>query len=502
MARKKPMQYVPLDERPEFIDAMAALPAEPAELEAAALKAMHVYHDAMLAGEVQTLDDADLVYQACVCKLNGGTRFGSGEVQRALEVKFAAPVGHVPRWGQAGEFLLEVDDMRLVVVMKPDTLSNHCGAELNAVDFDKPFVSRTGYRHHYMRPVHHLGLTVDQGVRAEVVELLASEGKAVAITDEWDGGKSRKVRPWLADALAGVRPDGQLAMFGDAPKDPNAKVPLSNAERQRRHRLRLRELADTEGLKAIPLTQTDRMVLSLGLLAHEDLFHRPKDWETSKKPGFDSLLVKLWPEGDNGRYLAEPKRSTYRPAAFLRDELERQRGMVQRLEAIQRQGGELATRELTDARRVPQWETLSSDFERSALAMGLLRLRNNQHAELARAVELLQARLRDAGLSDRVSTDKKQWYWNEATPADYRATGAPEYMERIPAASAKVDEVAELRRQVAALQRDNTLLESERNKAHTAIKTWEDRLRAAGQSTDYRPLPGEQGHVTVTHDKD
>lgn len=337
MARKKPMQYVPLDERPEFIEAMAALPADPVELEAAALNAMHIYHDAMLAGEVQTLDDADLIYQACVCKLNGGTRFGSGEIQRALEVKLAAPVGHVPRWGQAGEFLLEVDGMRLVVVMKPDTLSNHCGAELNAVDFDKPFVSRTGYRHHYMRPVHHLGLTVDQGVRAEVIELLASEGKAVAITDEWDGGKNRKVRPWLADALAGVRPDGQMAMFGDVPKDPAAKVALSNAERQRRHRLRQKELADTEGLKVIPLTRTDRMVLSLGLLAHEDLDHRPKDWATTKKPGFDSLLVKLWPEGDNGRYLAEPNRSTYRPAAYLRNELERQRGMVQRLEQYSRE---------------------------------------------------------------------------------------------------------------------------------------------------------------------
>ena len=337
MARKKPMQYVPLDERPEFIEAMAALPTEPAELEAAALKAAHVYHDAMLAGDVQTLDDADLVYQACVCKLNGGTRFGCGDIQRALEVKFAAFAGHVPRWGQAGEFLLEVDGMRLVVVMKPDTLSNHCGAELNAVDFDKPFVSKTGYRHHYMRPVHHLGLTVDQAVRAEVVELLTSEGKAVRITDEGESGKSRTVRPWLADALAGIRPDGQLAMFGDAPKDPDAKVPLSNAERQRRHRLRLKELADTEGLKTIALTRTERMVLSLGVLAHEDLHHRPNDWATSKKPGFDSLLVKLWPEGDDGRYLAEPERSTRRPAAFLRDELERQRGMVERLEHYTRE---------------------------------------------------------------------------------------------------------------------------------------------------------------------
>ena len=502
MAAKKNMQYVPLEERPEFIAAVEALPADPAELELRAGRVLQVYHDAMLAADVQALDDAHTVYRACVIKLNGGTVFGSASIQDALAAKFAAPPGQVPRWGQAGEFLLEVDGMRLVVKMGVGSLANHVGADLYAVDFDKPFVSRTGYRHQYMVPAQHVGRTVDQAVRAEVLERMASEGWAAAIDQEHGAPKDRKVWPWLADALAGVRADGQLAMFGDAPKDPNAKAPMSNAERQRRHRLRLKELADTEGLKAIALTQTDRMVLSLGLLAHEDLFHRPKDWAASQKPGFDSLLVKLWPEGDNGRYLAEPKRSSYRPAAFLRDELERQRGLVQRLEAIRRQGGELAAQELTAARRVPDWKALSSDFERAALAMGLLRLRNHQHAELVHAVELLQGRLRDAGLSDRVSTDKKQWYWNEATPADYRATSAPEYMELIPAASAKVAEAAELRRQVADLQRENAQLESERNKAHKAIKTWEDRLRAAGQSTDYRPLPGEAGHVTVTNDKD
>lgn len=105
--------------------------------------------------------------------------------------------------------------------------------------------------------------------------------------------------------------------------------PLSGAERARRHRRKKKQ----EGVKAINLTRTDRMVLSLGLLAHEDLDHRPKDWATSKKPGFDVLLKKLWPEGDDGRYLAEPKRSTYRPTAFLRDQLEQARVENQRLKA-------------------------------------------------------------------------------------------------------------------------------------------------------------------------
>jgi hypothetical protein len=506
MARKpKSIQYVPLEERPEFIAAMVALPDDPAELEVRAERVLHLYHDAMLTADVQALDDAHLVYRACVIKLNGGTHFGCSGVQNALAAKFAAPAGQVPRWGQSGEFLLEVDGIRMVVKMGVGSLANHVGADLYAVDFDQPFISRTGCRHQYVVPAQHVGRTVDQAVRAEVLEGSAREGWVTAIDQEHGKPKDRKVWPWLADALAGVRPDGQLAMFGEAPKDPNAKAPLSNADRQKAFRLRQRELKEQQaaaGVKAISLSHTERCVLSLGVLAHEDLFHRPADWAVSKKPGFDALLAKLWPEGDSGRYLAEPKRSTYRPAAFLRDELEQQRAQVQRLKAIQCQGGELAAGELAEARQVPQWEKLTSDFGRAALAIGLLRLRNNQHAELARAVELLQGRLREAGLSDRVSADKKQWYWNEAKPMDYRATSAPEYMERVSAESSKVDEVAELRRQVAALERENALLESERNEAHKAIGLWENRLRAAGQSTDCRPLPGEQGHVTVTHDKD
>lgn len=119
------------------------------------------------------------------------------------------------------------------------------------------------------------------------------------------------------------------------PNDPGTldliaacEEPLSGAERARRHR----EKKKLAGVKSISLTHTERCVLSLGLLAHEDLGHRPKDWATSKKPGFDALLIKLWPEGDNGRYLAEPQRSTYRPTEFLRNELERQRVLNQRLQ--------------------------------------------------------------------------------------------------------------------------------------------------------------------------
>lgn len=201
------------------------------------------------------------------------------------------------------------------------------------------------------------------------------------------------------------------------PSDPGTmdlvaacEEPLSGAERARRHRLKKKLEKETHGVREIRLTSMERCVLSLGLLAHEDLDHRQANWETSKKPGFDALLRKLWPEGDNGRYLAEPQRSTRRPAAFLRDQLAEARTENQRL--------------------------------KSALH------------EIAAEVS--------------------------------GQTAAP-----VPEQAAELAELAELRRRIASLERENNLLENERNGALGAVKVYVARLQNAGLSTDYRRQPGE-----------
>jgi hypothetical protein len=414
MARKsKSIQYVPLEERPEFIAALAALPSDPAELEVRAARVRQLYHDAMLAGEVQALDDAHLVYEACVIKLNGGTNFGSAVVQDALAAKFAAPAGQVPEWEQAGEFLLEVDGMRMVVKMCPGGLSNHCGAELNAVDFDLPFLSKTGYRHQYIRPAQHVGRTVDQAVRAEVLDLLASEGKAVAITREYGEPKDRKVWPWLADALAGVRPDGQLAMFGDAPKDPNAKKPMSNKERQKAFRERQRKLKEEQGMQAVLLDEEERQ-----------LIYRLRE----QKRGIDR-------DQDPRPFVLTIRDRYYLTAAL-------------------------------DYHEYSTYRKFKQEFPMQNLRELYVRL--SVHPDHAQATDFPPVEKRTAWTHEQ--TDKGIWDG--------------------------------FKKQIAALERENALLESERNKAHAAIGTWENRLRAAGQSTDYRPLPGEQGHVTVTNDKE
>lgn len=285
-------------------------------------------------------------------------------------------------------------------------------------------------------------------------------------------------------------------------------APKSNAQRQRDLRARRKKLKEETGAKSILLSNEERCVLSLGLLAHEDLYHRPADWEVSKKPGFDALLKKLWPEGDNGRYLAEPERSTRRPAAFLRDQLELSRIETRRLKEVLHQisvevnvsaaapvnadqDEDFSTIEVTDAPLQAVWEKLPTDFARCATALGLLRLRNNQHAELANAVEVLQARLRAAGLSDQVTSNTKPWYWNESPLADYRATSAPEYMERQTRKLSPADERVELARRVEHLEQEQALLVAERTKAFAANRRLTERLRRAGLPTDYRPQEGE-----------
>lgn len=402
MARNKSIKYVPLEDRPEFIAAVEALPADPAELEGRAARARQLYHDAMLAGDVPALDEADVVYRACVIKLNGGTHFGSAVVQVALEAKFAAPAGRVPEWGQAGEFLLEVDGMRMVVKMCPDSLSNHCGAELRAVDFDRPFLSSTGYRHQYMRPSQHLGRAVDQAVRAEVLELLAGEGKAVAINQEHGAPKDRKSWPWLADALAGVRPDGQLAMFGDAPEDPPAKVPLSNKERQRLYRQRQRELKESQGVKPVMLDEAERLLI--------------EQLRGLKKTG-DSYA-------DPRPFLLTQRDRTYLTSAVDYYEFANYRGP-------------------------------GNDYPKDNLRELYVRL--SVHQTYAQETDF---------------------------PADEKRSA---WVHR----QAWRDLCASLEKKICVLEKDNALLEGERNKAFGAIRTWEDRLRAAGLSTDYRKQPGE-----------
>lgn len=286
MARKKPMQYVPREERPEFLALVAELAnVLPEQFPAIAQQCAEKYHDAVLAGHVEVLDQMESAYSALVYKLNGDTMMGckadDDSAGYVLERAVAAKPGQVPRWGQAGEFLLEVEGVRVWVVLTSNMLGNHRACDLHAVDLDKPFISETGYRSAGLTVTSNVGDTVDQAARRMVLDVMQAEGKLKAIkADAWARSSPKKRPAWLVDALAGVRADGQLAMFGDAPKDPAAKVPLSNAARQKAFRERKRaekEAAKGAGLVSLTLAREDLGYLwwavDVFLTARRDLEH-------------------------------------------------------------------------------------------------------------------------------------------------------------------------------------------------------------------------------------
>lgn len=121
--------------------------------------------------------------------------------------------------------------------------------------------------------------------------------------------------------------------------------------------------------------------------------------------------------------------------------------------------GDFAALEVTDASLLSVWKGLPSDFDRAATALALLRQRNDQHFELARAVLTLQRRLKDAGLEEQAQDIK--WRWNPTPLGDYRATSAPEYMERLSAGLSAADERANLAREAERLRGERAQLEDQ-----------------------------------------
>ena len=119
-------------------------------------------------------------------KLNGGTCgiiAGPDAPGCILESETEAAPGTVPLWGQAGEFTVTVDAMRVRVEITGmfGICSTSClfpGFYARAVDMDRPFLSETGFRSFlglYGDPVP--GLTPDDFVRAVIAAHVRRELK-------------------------------------------------------------------------------------------------------------------------------------------------------------------------------------------------------------------------------------------------------------------------------------------------------------------------------------
>lgn len=198
----------------------AALPeAAPALLDVA-MQAVRDIDAAVRAGDDPSLALATARYDAVVWKLNGGTFFGcdGGPNASAAVVgrHCAAVPGAVPLWGQNGEFLIEVEGIRAVVRVEGPRFSWMNHFEFHAIDPDTPFISETGYRSHFARPVGEC--TVDDAAALHLRAILAEKGRVmieVKRRPEIAAGERfpwvRVVAPVPAAVSAYVEQGGQFA---------------------------------------------------------------------------------------------------------------------------------------------------------------------------------------------------------------------------------------------------------------------------------------------------
>jgi hypothetical protein len=117
-------------------------------------KLIEKHHAAMIAGDAPTAMKIREEAEELAYKLNGNDaaiKGGPDAPCYVLERATTAPAGTVPMWGQTGEFTITVGDMP--VRIEQDGIFGtgaHAmlwpGFAAHAVDYQKPFLSETGYR--------------------------------------------------------------------------------------------------------------------------------------------------------------------------------------------------------------------------------------------------------------------------------------------------------------------------------------------------------------------
>lgn len=298
-------QYVPLEQRPEFLAVLATLPAatEVQALEQLAADSLALFNDAVRGNAPEQATVARLRYDAVAYRLHGDSFFGGGADDGSyvrLERQLAAVPGRVPSWGQGGEWLMEVEGMRIRAKVGHGPKGT-IPLELWAVDLDMPFLSSTGFRSHWMHYDRWFGRELGAAVRAEVERCLQEKDWQPVLIVENDKQWVRDMPAWLAPALEGVAEDGQqaLPLSGRAPAEPPApvpeepKAPLSNADRQRLFRQRQkekREQARAEGRRLVELSSVDLARLFVALDTHI-AFDQPLDWDLQ---GYRELATRLF----------------------------------------------------------------------------------------------------------------------------------------------------------------------------------------------------------------
>lgn len=136
------------------------------------------HHAARIAGDTTTAMKVRDECHDLAVKLNGGDTCGICAPDgpgKILERSTAAPDGTVPLWGQKGNFMIDINGMKVRIEQDGifgigTFMSPAPGFSAHAVDYDKPFLSETGYRSFIgSRPDIVPGMTPDV-VAAEMIQ--------------------------------------------------------------------------------------------------------------------------------------------------------------------------------------------------------------------------------------------------------------------------------------------------------------------------------------------
>jgi hypothetical protein len=169
------------------------LPDGEAALIEAGQRALLAYHRATLAGDQTAAGAARVRYHAIAVKLNGGSPQGmlvkwgnrgqglGGAVH--LEQALAAVPGKIPMHGQIGKFIVSLNGCRAIISITGGLLHDqyHRSVEVRALDWDRPFISNTGF----------LSTSMDEPEPGETVKRLALRMIKEEITTQvnWTNGR-------------------------------------------------------------------------------------------------------------------------------------------------------------------------------------------------------------------------------------------------------------------------------------------------------------------------
>lgn len=179
------------------------LPDDRAALMAYAAQAVARYHRSIIdsPGEIETW--AWDHYDAVIYTLNHGTLFGSRRNGDApgyqVDAACSAPPGQLPMWGQCGLFIMASDTMRMLVATDTLLAGLYQSVSVHAVDADRPFLSRTGFRHFLLEAQP--GLSIEDVLSREVKKTLEETPAVMIEAGALDRVKRQRCVPWIADAL-------------------------------------------------------------------------------------------------------------------------------------------------------------------------------------------------------------------------------------------------------------------------------------------------------------